>query len=271
MFKVKYENINKEILYKYNHQEIIVDLNNENFYIKLELKINSEQIVAFSNGAVNREKKDPPIFMRSTWAEEIYASCVYIDDKTIHGDTVRIGWGIGRKDRHFINDYSMIIKKIASQLEIRPRNVIYFGSSAGGFMSLMLACKHKYTTAIVNNPQTNVFNFHPGHVKELCDYVFPDLSHIEIKELYKDRFSIIEFFLKEDYIPRIFYYQNNKYEVDMEKHFKPFIKGLEVNELPDRKVMYCLYNNKKLGHDPLPKEITIANINHILATIDLKY
>src|SRR5699024_6822510 len=130
---------------------------------------------------------------------------------------------------------------------------------------------HTYSTAVVNNPQIEVFNFHEGHVKELTDFVFPNFTNAEIKSKYYERFSVIEFFKKSEYTPRIFYYQNDKHKVDIDNHFNPFKKGLEINNIPDRKITYVLYNNLRLGHDPLPKELTVANINHILNTIDLRY
>jgi predicted rRNA methylase YqxC with S4 and FtsJ domains len=62
----------------------------------------------------------------------------------------------------------LILKILISQLKIPEYNVLFYGSSAGGFMSLMLAGMFDNSIAVVNNPQTVVHNYYQRHVLILC-------------------------------------------------------------------------------------------------------
>src|SRR5699024_3294470 len=119
-------------------------------------------VVVFSNGAVDRSKSDLPVFMRHTWSDDINASCIYVDDRTIHDSNLSIGWGIGNKDIYYLDEMGIIIRRILKILGYKNSNTFYFGSSAGGMMSMILATKHMYSNAIVNNPQMFTYNFMEG-------------------------------------------------------------------------------------------------------------
>src|SRR5699024_12007141 len=132
------------------------------------------------------------LYMRSTWSDEIDANTLYIDDKTIHDSKLRIGWGVGRQDKHYIPIYVRIVKKISSILKIQSNKTYYYGSSAGGFMSILMAAMHQNSTAIVNNPQTFVFSFSKGHVSDLCNEIFAGMSKEEIMNRFEERLSAIK-------------------------------------------------------------------------------
>ena len=151
-----FENIKYNDLIINNNQTVKILKDNIDFYIHLNLKENNEQLIIFSNGAIDPNKSKPPVFMRHSWHEDFNASCIFIDDRTVHNNNLRIGWGVGSEDRHYLMDYSDIAQMIANTLSIQPENTYYYGSSAGGFMSMYLATLHKDTKAIVNNPQCYV-------------------------------------------------------------------------------------------------------------------
>src|SRR5690625_1366008 len=86
-FKIKY----KTELFEYN--------------LLIDYKEKFDNIVVLSNGAVNLEKKNPPVFMRSKWAREIEGSLIYLDDATIHGTGLNLGWGQGKKEEFVLEVY----------------------------------------------------------------------------------------------------------------------------------------------------------------------
>src|SRR5699024_8286194 len=190
MNKLQFENLDYNTILSNNNNHIIIEKEGEDFHIKLHLRENSENLLVFSNGAIDPMKKEPPIFMRESWIDDINYSVIFIDDKTVHGNTLKLGCGIGKKERHFIKDYSEIIKKIVYLSEIENQNIYYYGSSARGFMSMALATMHSETNAIVNNPQTYVFNYYKPTVNLLYETLFPDMTAQEIKKEYSTRLSI---------------------------------------------------------------------------------
>ncbi|MDW3797112.1 MULTISPECIES: hypothetical protein [Staphylococcus] len=265
MIKIQYEALDYSTLISNNNKQIIITKQGEDFYFKLHLKEISEKLVIFSNGAIDPEKREPPVFMRESWVNEITYSTIFIDDKTVHGNSLKLGWGIGNSDRHFLKDYSEIIKKIAFLIDIENRNIYYFGSSAGGFMSMALAAMHGETTAIVNNPQTYVFNYYKSTVNNLYNTVFPGFSKNEVQKKYSTRLSITSIFRAYKRTPKVYYAQNRLSKFDIDKHFNPFIQMLDKYNINSEPIEFILYNDKKGGHNPMSKENTLNFINLVIS------
>src|SRR5699024_10831615 len=102
MKTVLFQDLTVEFLYCLDYDEAFqVEYIGLNFFFKSFLKEGNDKLIFLSNGAVDRTKKEPPVYMRSSWADDIKANCVFIDDRTIHGTILRIGWGVGVQDRHY--------------------------------------------------------------------------------------------------------------------------------------------------------------------------
>ncbi|WP_394877231.1 prolyl oligopeptidase family serine peptidase [Mammaliicoccus lentus] len=264
MINLKFENLDYNTLLSNNNNHVIINKDGEDFHFKIHLKNIDDKLVVFSNGAINPEKKEPPIFMRESWVNDMDYSAIFIDDKTIHGNNLKLGWGIGTLERHFLKDYSEIIKKIGYILEVENRNIYYFGSSAGGFMSMALAAMHSDTSAIVNNPQTYVYNYYKTTVDSLFETIFPNMLSKDIKKDFSNRLSITSLFRICKRTPSIYYIQNRLSKFDMEKHLNPFMQMLDKYNIDSEPIEFILYNDKKAGHNPMNKENTLNFINLII-------
>lgn len=263
MQQINFEEIDYEKILNCNKEHFVVEKESELFHFKLHLKNNSKKLVVFSNGAYDLSKNTPPVFMRASWVEEMNYNALFIDDKTVHNNGLRIGWGVGTKDRHFLIDYSQIVKKVTKELNIIDKDIYYFGSSQGGFMSMALSAMHEGTTAIVNNPQTYVDNYHERAVNALYNTIFPEKSRKDILIEYADRISITTIFRKYR-TPRTFYYQNRLCTSDMRNHLSPFLRRLDRYNIDSSNINFILYNNKKDGHNPINKEKTLKLIDEII-------
>ncbi|MBF9296653.1 YqiA/YcfP family alpha/beta fold hydrolase [Mammaliicoccus sciuri] len=264
METLNYEDLNNDLLWAHNHQVVKIMKDDLDIYIKLNLKEDNHKLVVFSNGAIDPSKSKPPVFMRSKWHEDFNANCLYIDDRTVHYKQLRIGWGVGREERHFLKDYSEIAQQVTQALQIESQNVVYCGSSAGGFMSMYLATLHKGSTAVVNNPQCYVDRYDKVNVEKLYTKIFPNRSRDYIKKQYALRLSITSLFRKQKYVPKIYYIQNRLCETDMTRHFDPFCSFLDKYEINSSNIKFILYNNKKLGHNPISREATVNFVNQVL-------
>ncbi|MGE6630253.1 glycosyl transferase family 2 [Bacillus sp. NPDC077027] len=235
------------------------------FYLNLLDK--SDQLTVMSSGAVNRDKIKPPVFHRHSWAEEINCSTIYINDPTLYLGPLNIGWGQGVENHFYIESIAKILKKLSSLLNIEEKNIYFYGSSCGGFISLYLSAYFKSSTAIVNNPQTNVMNYYMSHVNKLLELSYNGLSKEEIRTKYATRLSIIDYYKSIDYVPNIIYYQNLSCQHDVLNHLTPFIH--QINELSGKVngtnvIRYHFYQDQELGHNPLSKETTLEYLNTIL-------
>lgn len=264
MKQIKFDDLTLDFLSQNNDEHIVIEKENVDFHFKVSLKETSDKLVVFSNGAVNPAIKKPPIFMRSNWSEEMTYNAIFIDDRTIHNNNLRLGWGVGTKERHYLADYSEIVKKIAKLITIKDNNVFYYGSSAGGFMSLVLATMHPKTSAIVNNPQTYVYKYYESAYKAMYKKVFPDMSDAEIHKAYSDRLSITSIFRKYHRTPRTYYFQNRLCKTDMDNHFNPLLKNLDKYNINSEPINFVLYNDKESGHNPLSKNKTLSYIENIV-------
>lgn len=257
-------NFNRMNINDFNKNEIEdykVVIDGVDFYFKLHIKDGNDKLVIFSNGAIQPDKKKPPIFMRSKWYEEIEANCLYIDDRTIHENDLKIGWGIGTAHRHYIEDYHKIAVKVSSILNITSNNTTYYGSSAGGFMSILLATLNKGSQCIVNNPQIYVYNYNRIPVKKIFENVFPGRSKESIIKEYRERLAVPTFILNHNNTPRIYYYQNLSCKSDVQKHLAPFKKAIVNRKLAKKKISFTHYYDDFRGHNPIPKNSSIQIIN----------
>lgn len=97
---IKYEELSKEKLLENNGKGVEISLDGESFFFLVNIVEGSDKLIALSGGALDQSKKLPPVYMRSKWKDDIKYNSICIDDKTIHGKNLKIGWGVGNKDRH---------------------------------------------------------------------------------------------------------------------------------------------------------------------------
>lgn len=264
MKEIKIEDLTLELL-KQNDGEILKILQDDtDFYYKVHLK-QYRKLIVFSNGAYDPKKSVPPVFMRSKWVDEFEANCLFIDDRTVHDNNLRLGWGIGTKDKHYLRFYVKFVKKIAEILEIPTKEIMYFGSSAGGFMSMAMASMHKGTYAVVNNPQTYVNRYLKTYKTAVYRSSFPGLTEKEITKKYSNRLSLVNIFARNKNVPKVYYLQNRLCEGDMKNHLTPFLDSIDRYNLDSKNINVILYNNKQAGHNPAGKQVTINYVNSILA------
>ena len=227
--------------------------------LKRDLK--SRKLVVFLQGAIDRSKLKPPIFHRWSWAKDINANVLTLSDPLLYRDEgLRIGWYVGASNFDYIQKFSHFIKNILIEMKLNKDDLIFFSSSAGGHAAIAMATQLKGGLAIVNNPQTNILNYHAGHVTDLLNVGFGGIKKDEIigSEMY--RFSLSERMRKLKFIPDIHYYQNLEDTFHYENHFKPFIKEVSSIGLSfDLKIK--LYSDPSSGHSPMGRIETLMIIN----------
>src|SRR5699024_11902387 len=106
---IDYNDLTKKKLQKENSAVYRINKNNKAFYFNMKLNKKNKRLLILSNGAIDRRRKNPPIFMRSSWAKDIDANCIFIDDPTLHDNKLFIGWGDRKSTRHYQNSINGII------------------------------------------------------------------------------------------------------------------------------------------------------------------
>lgn len=240
------------------------------FEFLIRVKPGSEKAIVFGSGAYDASSElEPPIFQRHKWIKHFNETLIYYNDPTLYLGSINMGWGFGFEERFYLEEIADILKVLLDKANIQRSKTLFYGSSAGGYMSLMLAGFLENSKVLVNNPQTIVWNYYDRHVNAMFSCAHPTLTRDEIMQRYPERLNSIEFYKKINYIPEVIYLQNVASERDLTHHLNPFILGLEQldESLFTKNITIRLYSDKKSGHSPLNLEKSVSHINEVINSI----
>ena len=246
--------------------EVICD--NTPFYLIIKFSKSNKNLICFAPGASERHEKTsegdlkiPPFFSRWKWHKYFDESTItFADPMLFLGDEMKLGWLIGTKDHWHLETVSRIIEKLAINQNVSSDNILFYGSSGGGFVSLCLAALIRNSKVLVNNAQFFVLNYHPRLVNLALDATVPSfegLSKEQVIEKIRYRLDVPELYKKQNYAPYITYYVNVKSEFDMTTQAMPLVsKYYEMDVFNGLDIIY--YSKaSKTPHNPLPNNISI--------------
>ncbi|MGL6298349.1 MAG: hypothetical protein ACRC1M_04190 [Methanobacteriaceae archaeon] len=237
----------------------------------------NKNLVCLGSGAYQNRYGPPPFYNRHSWESEFNSSVIYYNDPIIYdflenpkldGEWV-LGWGVGNEKDWYLYEIGKIIEKLKINHNIKNKNTIFFGSSGGGFTSLIFSTIFKKSSAIINNPQ--IFcKVRMRYINMILETCFNDMSLEEFEEVYGYRIDIIKMIQREKYIPNTkflinIYGETEHDRADFETHYIPFLRQLrELDYFNNNKVDSLFYLNKK-GHPGVYDKNKTLNIinNHL--------
>jgi len=149
-----------------------------------------EGIIFFFPGAYDRSKGAVQ-FQRHSWSSDYTDRyhCVIVDDPTINDDNdLSIGWFQGWNGCDLYSSLCNMVSSIYSSLDIVEEKIVFFGSSAGGFVSLKLSEYFSSATVFAINPQLFLNRFYEGKYNAMLDYCYSDKTSKEIEGLVSSKF-----------------------------------------------------------------------------------
>lgn len=236
---------------------LIVRYHNINYKFLVNIIKNSDKLIALGAGALginSQWDRARPRFSRWSWDFE--DSTISYDDPTLYiHDDILGSWGIGDEKNWYLKDISKIIKIISEKINIKRNNLIFYGSSAGGFTSLILATLIRDSIAVAEIPQFDIttygVNRHWVFIKKHC---FNNQDDEIIISKYSHRFKVIECMKQNKYIPNAFIILDAT-ESKFISQGIPFFK--QLHELPfhkDSNSIRFYIHGQNLGHMFLYKE-----------------
>ncbi|MBZ9570431.1 hypothetical protein KQY27_02585 [Methanobrevibacter sp. TMH8] len=243
--------------------------NNVKYEFLIKLSSFNKNLICFGSGAYKNSGPKatfPPIFNRWSWYEDFEESVLLYNDPTLYlEENVKLGWGVGSKDDYYLETISKIIELFAETNGISNNNILFYGSSGGGFTSIILGTLIKESKVLVNNAQLVLKNYYHKNVyKRMIKACFGNLDNNSIYEDYGHRLSVLEMFKKENYVPPIVYYVNSESKQDIINQCIPFIEGfLEIPFLKDKVEIIFYSNNQKNKHNPLSNKKTVEIIKKL--------
>lgn len=227
-------------------------------------KLENNKLIVFNNGAIAGGKVRYPIFQRHSWANELKTSSVFCMDPTMYINDLSVGWGVGKNDNYYLKNSSLILKQIIEKMNIKLEDTVIYGTSAGGYMSIIMGTFLKGSIVVADNSQLILSDW---FVKPALDsvmfYCFDNIAD-SLKNL--DRFSVIESFKKNEYVPKIYLHVNICSKVDNSMQLIPFLKEMENSKKLKNynDVEVILHYEESKGHDGLTKNDALEFIYKLL-------
>jgi glycosyltransferase involved in cell wall biosynthesis len=227
-------------------------------------KLENNKLIVFNNGAVAGGNVKYPVFQRHSWAKELKTSSILCMDPTLYINGLSAGWGIGKNENYYLENSSLILKQIIEKMNIKLTDTVIYGTSAGGFLSIIMGIYLKGAKVVADNSQLNLTNW---IVKPALDSVMMYCFDNIVDSLnYVERFDVIEAFKKHGYVPKIYLHVNLCSEADNSKQLVPFLMEMEkvkgLKKYQDVEVV--LHYEETKGHNGLDKDDAIKVLYDIL-------
>lgn len=228
-------------------------------------RTDNNKLIVFNNGAVAEGNITVPVFQRHSWANLLKTSSVFCMDPTLYlNGFLQVGWGIGKNEDYYLENSSLILKRIIDKMGIRLDDTAIFGTSAGGYISIIMGIYLKGAKVVADNAQLDVRNW--IYKEALNSVIAFSFDNIGDALNYKERFSIIDAFEKHKYVPKIYIHVNLCSAADNSTQLIPFLKNAEtmkgIDEYND--IEMFLHFEPDKGHNGLNMEDAISFLYRIL-------
>ncbi|WP_444899537.1 hypothetical protein ACJJIX_06740 [Microbulbifer sp. VAAC004] len=182
----------------------------------------SDHLVIYLNGSINRKIKQPPVFHRQSWTKDTPFSSIVISDKSVEiNDSLELAWYLGKPNGSFLRSVVSAITKIRDSLKLRNNKIIFYGTSGGGYAGILLASILRGSSCIAGNAQTDLSKFNYKIFDKFIDNTGYKPTHQKI--------NIMRYLSDKKYIPQITFLQNTQDLTHFNNHYLPFIKWYGEN------------------------------------------
>ena len=159
----------------------------------INFKSNNKKLIVFNNGAVAGGNVKVPVFQRHSWANNLKTSSIFVMDPTLYVADLAIGWGIGKNDNYYLENSSLILKTIIDKMNINIEDTVIYGTSAGGYLSIIMGIYLKGSRVVADNAQLDVTNWaFVDAVNNVVEFCFDNVS-MALK--YPERFNVADAFI----------------------------------------------------------------------------
>lgn len=246
------EKIDYYDLEKYKIKEdllYILEVKKDN--VKYEYLINrkkdNDKLIVFNNGAIAGGNVKVPVFQRHSWANIIKTSSVFCMDPTLYVNDLSVGWGVGKNENYYLENSSLILKTIIQKMNINLKDTVIYGTSAGGFLSIIMGIYLKGATVVADNTQLDVSNWaFISAVDYVMEYCFDNIG-IALK--YPERFNVVDAFIKHNYVPKIYLHVNLCSKLDNSMQLVPFLEKIEKMKDEQNTIILKLFYIMKKRRD----------------------
>jgi glycosyltransferase involved in cell wall biosynthesis len=228
-------------------------------------RVCDDRLIVFNNGAAPNANVTCPVFQRHSWINVLETSAILCMDPTLYNNRcLKIGWGVGKNDDYYLENSSYILRQIIYKMGIPIDNTAIYGTSAGGYLSIIMGIYLKGAKVVVDNAQLDVRNWiFKDALDSVIAYCFDNIGDA-LK--YKERFCVIDAFEKHGYVPKIYMHVNMCSRADNSTQLIPFLEYCEklgrIREYNNIEII--LHHEPDKGHDGLGMEDAIKFLYGVL-------
>lgn len=243
--KIKYEELEQEklnflipILYE-------IDWDGVKYEILVNCKRRSKKAVIFGTGAILKDKP-LPVFSRASWMRHMSYNGIWYFDPTVYLGDLVLGWGYGTNDRWYLQDIAKLVEIFLRKMKVSNDNTLFFGSSGGGFTSILLASMFR-SRATAINPQLDVTQYFAGSVEQLQQDVLKDGE-----SLIPMRTNASVFIRENGYLPVVHLVDNLFSSHDTKTQLQLFLNQLAADKVNCTDRLFVDFYSAKGGHGGMP-------------------
>lgn len=240
-------------------QEFYLAYRNILFPFSLSLK-KSEKFVVFLPGAFNINEPKPK-FQRKSYFKDLSYTCLSCFDPTLFMDpNLSLGWFQGNKNNFYIEYLTSLLLQIINDLGIENKNILFFGTSAGGFSALKVAQSFPASNVYLGNIQTDILKYYKNPVAKMLEICFPNVLASNQES---HRFDVFD----SNVNLNIFYAQNIRDEFHYENHYLPYVE-FSKNKIINHE--FVVYDHIESKHKPISKQFELDIIRKIFEEKTIK-
>jgi hypothetical protein len=201
------------------------------------------------------------------------ATCVALSDPTLALDPGLLGgWFQGEPDHFYAETCARLITTLADRLSIPPERIVFYGSSAGGFTSILMASETG-GHAVAEIPQVVMSDYHVGSaVRGLLQHCYGGVALREAKRRFGSRMDLTTRLLETRRLPNVLYLQNLADKVHLDRQMQPFLATVtqlwdEDEALRAKRLIVEAYHGRAPngdGHAVAPKAVSVRAIRYAM-------
>lgn len=226
------------------------------YYVHSDIKTGAV-VPVFFHAAIDRKKIVLPRYEGlGLCKKHMWSGISFADPVLPMSVSCSLAWFVGN-DRYYMlqRELHEFLDKLSKKYHL---TFVFHGGSGGGYAALVQkSFFNNRHLAIVQNPQTNIFDLSRQHTINYFntyENVPTEAEYVDVLDKYKFIYKV-----SSEQLTDILYFQNQSDELHVNKHFKPFLGSDYVLKngclVQEEKNNYYFVGNWGEGHAILPTDI----------------
>lgn len=220
------------------------------FYARLG---RADELFVSFHGSIPPSRPVYPRFERVASLRSKTKAMMAFADPTILVDPTRkmsLSWYLGGPGWDPIPHILRAVRKAKGKTG--AKHVAFVGGSGGGFAALRASALVPGSMAFIQDPQTSIAAYYRASVTAYAEVVWPRWDQDELLEAFPERFDMVQHYKSMPLDNFVYYAQNSRDPVHVERHYTPFkaISGVQerAGVSRDGSRVFALYEGEVEGH-----------------------